>query len=129
MRERRYRATLGMGWASMTSVLFLLTVCIIPSARTEGRTPWVICLAITVEEHVQLISVTYEQLFSLQQKLKHTSSAKEHVPLTHTHLCNDLLDITCITKWWTVVRVQFLSNLCRTLCFFLPAANSNFRCS
>lgn len=48
-RVRKYRATLGMGWAITTSFLFLFTVCIISLARTEGRTPWVICLAITVK--------------------------------------------------------------------------------
>lgn len=49
-RERRQSATLGMGWAIITSFLFLFTVCMTSLATMDGRTPWLICLAMTVEE-------------------------------------------------------------------------------
>lgn len=53
-RERKYSAALGIGWAITTSFLFLFTVCMISLARTDGRMPWLICLAMTVEEQTPL---------------------------------------------------------------------------
>lgn len=49
-RERRQSATLGMGWAIITSFLFLFTVCMTSLAKADGRTPWFNCPAMTVEE-------------------------------------------------------------------------------
>lgn len=43
-----------MGWASITSFLFLFTVCRISLARTEGRTPWLSWLLISEEVQMDL---------------------------------------------------------------------------
>lgn len=66
-RERRQSATMGMGWAIITSFLFLFTVCMTSLARTDGRTPWLICLAMTVKEQKHSVVIktqdTYKREF------------------------------------------------------------------
>lgn len=88
-----------MGWASTTSFLFLFTVCIISLARTDGRTPWVNWLVITVEEQIDLLLQILPQEkghfkhLKMLQKANNTSAKKHIIRNTFVMICHKSLPI------------------------------------